>query len=64
MLAFNMAHIRDRDTTYLDRPDVPRAWRRTRMDDPRYARAFGLLFFGGGALIVGIALLTALGVRR
>ena len=63
-LAFNIAHVRDRYTTYLNRPDVPSAWRRTRMNHPRYARAFGLLFLGGGALIVGIALLTALGVRH
>jgi hypothetical protein len=64
LLAFNIAHARDRYTAYLNRPDVPRAWRRTRMNDPRYARAFGFLFLCGGVLIILVALLTAVGLRQ
>ena len=64
LLAFNFAHIRDRYTTFLNRPNVPRAWRRTRMNDPQYATAFGFLFLCGGVLISGVALLTVMGVRR
>ena len=61
LLAFNIAHLRDRYTTFLNRPGVPRAWRRGRMNEPRTARAFGLLFFFGGLVIIGVALLTWLG---
>jgi hypothetical protein len=60
--AFNIARARDRYTTFLNRPDVPRFWRGYgRMNDPRYARAFGFLFFFGGVLIVGVAIVTMLG---
>jgi hypothetical protein len=62
LLAFNIASVRDRYTAFLNRPDTPRFWRGPgRMNDPRYARAFGFLFFIGGVLIVGVAILTMLG---
>jgi len=62
LLAFNIARVRDRYTAFLNRPDVPRFWRGPgRMHDPRYARAFGFVFFFGGVLVVAAAVLTMLG---
>ena len=62
LLAFNIARARDRYTSFLARPDVPRAWgRRSRMDQPRYARAYGFMFLTGGVLILFVTFLRLLG---
>jgi hypothetical protein len=62
LLAFNIAGARDRYTSFLARPDVPRAWgRRSRMDQPKYATAYGFMFLAGGVLILFVAFLRLLG---
>jgi hypothetical protein len=62
LLAFNIAGARDRYTSFLARPDVPRAWeRRSRMDQPKYAMAYGFTFLGGGVLLLLVAFLRLLG---
>jgi hypothetical protein len=62
LFAFNIARVRDRYTTFLNRPETHWLWRgHGRMNDPRYARAFCFLIFFGGVLIVGVAVLTMLG---
>jgi hypothetical protein len=60
LLAFNIAHARDRYTSFLARPDVPRAWRRSRIDQPKFARAYGFMFLGGGILLLLVAFLQLL----
>jgi len=60
LLAFNIAHARDRYTSFLARPDVPRAWRRSRIDQPKFARAYGFMFLAGGALLLFVAFLRLL----
>jgi hypothetical protein len=58
LLAFNIAHARDRYTTFLARPDVPRAWRRSRIDQPKFAKAYGFMFLAVGILPLFVALLA------
>jgi len=60
LLAFNIAHARDRYTSFLARPDVPRAWRRSRIDQPKFARAYGFMFLAGGVLLLFVAFLRLL----
>ena len=62
LLAFNIAGARDRYTSFLARPEVPRAWgRRSRMHQPKYARAYGYMFLTGGVLLLFVAFLRLLG---
>jgi hypothetical protein len=35
LLASNIAHVRDWYTAFLAGPDIPRAWRRSRIDQPK-----------------------------
>jgi hypothetical protein len=60
LLAFNIGRARDRYTAFLARPDIPRAWRRSRMDQPKFAKAYGFMFLAAGVLLLFLALLTVL----
>jgi hypothetical protein len=60
LLAFNIARARDRYTAFLAGPDIPRAWRRSRINEPRFARAYGFLFLFGGLLLLLAAALPIL----
>ena len=57
LLAFNIAGARDRYTAFLARPDTPRAWRRSRIDQPKFAQAYGFMFLTGGVLMLLVGLL-------
>jgi hypothetical protein len=61
LLAFNIARARDRYTSFLARPDIPRAWKRSRIDQPRFARAYGFMFLAAGVLLLLLAFLRLLG---
>jgi hypothetical protein len=58
-LAFNVAGARDRYTAFLNRPDIPHAWRRSRINEPRFAGAYGLMFLGGGIALCVAAIYAA-----
>lgn len=58
LLAFNISRARDRYSEFLHKPNVPRAWRRSRIDEPRFATAYGLMFLSGGLLLVVVAVVA------
>jgi hypothetical protein len=60
LLAFNIAGARDRYTAFLGGPNIPRAWKRSRIDQPKYAKAYGFLFLVIGILLLFVGLLALL----
>jgi hypothetical protein len=63
LLAFNVWHARDRYTAFLSGADIPRAWHRSRANEPRMARAYGFLFFVFGVVLVAVGVNSVLGIR-
>jgi hypothetical protein len=53
----NIGGARDRVAGFHGRPDVPRAWRRNRQNDPRFWFSFGIV-----CLVIGLADLAAVGL--
>jgi len=58
VFAFNIGGASQKVADFYGKPGRPRAWRRNRQDEPRFWKAFGMLWLVLGLVDIGLDLLS------